>query len=129
MSRILVVDDEKPIREAVQAILEGMGHQVGCAGNGHEALAKLAEGRVDLMITDIFMPEMEGLETIQQVRKRFPDLKVIAMSGGTPRGPKVDYLKLARTFGAKRVLEKPFTAEKLREVLREAGLADGAPTG
>ncbi len=122
MSRILVVDDDPPMCEVLQTILEGLGHEVMVAGNGHEALARQREKPADLMLTDIFMPEMEGLETIRQIRRLYPGIVVIAMSGGVPHGPAINYLEMAQRFGARQLLKKPFNAGQLATALREAGL-------
>ncbi len=125
MSLILVVDDEQPIRELVQTLLEMHGYEVVQAADGRAALALLRETSPDLLVTDIFMPEMEGLEMIQKVRALHPTLGIIAMSGGVPRGPGANYLKMAKAFGAMRMLEKPFTAAQLIAAVREALPAAG----
>ena len=88
------------------------GHQVTAATDGRNALQILEGGTFDLVITDIVMPEMEGLELIRQIRKQSPAPKIIGMSGGG-RGTADDYLELAKRFGAARTLAKPFTVKEL----------------
>ncbi len=122
MSLILLVDDDAAMREVLRAILGELGHEVVEASNGNEALSRQREKPADLLLTDIFMPGMEGLETIRIMRQLYPELKVVAMSGGVPRGPAIDYLAAAERFGAKPSLKKPFNAGQLAAALREAGL-------
>ena len=99
MAKILVMDDEKIIRIIIQRFLEKAGHEVTLAEDGKIGMDYLCSNYYDLVITDIIMPNQEGLETIRQLRKDFPDLKIIAMSGGGKVGP-IDYLSLAERFGA-----------------------------
>jgi CheY-like chemotaxis protein len=112
MARILIIDDDAVMRHAMRASLERHGHQVAEAGDGKAGLAVYKENVFDLVITDIIMPGMEGLETVQALRKFTPTLKIIAMSAGG-KGSADDYLELASRFGARRTLRKPFTAEEL----------------
>jgi CheY-like chemotaxis protein len=116
MSRVLLIDDDQAIRDTLRVILDGMGHQVVAVTNGLEVPA---DGQFDLMITDIFMPHMDGFETIQKMKQRHPALKIIAMSGGMPRSPTVDYLGMARLLGADKVLAKPFTLDQLAAAIRD----------
>ena len=88
------------------------GHQVTSAADGKAALRLLGEGQVDLVITDIVMPEMDGLELIRSIRKASPATKIIGMSGGG-RGTPSDYLAIAQSFGAALTLAKPFSLEDL----------------
>lgn len=122
MSRILVVDDDAPMRVMLEAVLTSLGHEVSLAANGREALALLRDTPPDLLLTDIFMPEMEGIETIRQIQRLLPHIPIIAMSGGAPLGPPTDYLVMARRFGARQVLAKPFSAAQLSEALSQVGL-------
>ena len=112
MSRILIIDDEQPVRSVFRRALERAGHEVSEAGDGQAGLKQIAQSSVDLVVTDIVMPEMEGIEFILQVRREQPGLKVIAMSGGGRVAPKA-YLDMARAAGAVSVLAKPFTIEAL----------------
>ncbi len=113
---ILVVDDDPEIRSTLKKILEMSGHTVLTASSGVEANACLDEGKVDLMITDIVMPDQDGLESMRQARAKNPDLPVIAMSGGG-RLRTDNYLRLAKAFGASEVLEKPFDTAALIETI------------
>ena len=112
MSRILIIDDEQPIRSVLRRVLERAGHEVGEADDGQAGLKQIAASSFDLVVTDIVMPTMEGVEFIFQVHREQPDLKVIAMSGGGRVAPK-EYLNMARAAGAVSVLAKPFTIEAL----------------
>jgi DNA-binding response OmpR family regulator len=115
MARILVVDDEIAIREMLKQYLERAEYDVLVAQNGKEAL-KLNRGTpVDLIITDIVMPEKEGLETIVEFRRQFPSVKIIAISGGGQIGAN-KYLDIAKALGAQKTFAKPF---ELRELLEE----------
>ncbi len=107
MAVVLVIDDDQEIRRLLRRILERAGHGVQEAGSGLEGIQKYRSDPADLVITDIVMPEKEGLETIQELRRDFPDAKIIAMSGGGRIGPK-GYLKLAEKLGAARAFSKPF---------------------
>ncbi len=106
MARILLIDDEKAMRDAVEKILIRAGHSVKIAGNGKEGLASIQDMPPDLVITDIFMPEKDGIETIVALRKTLKDLKIIAMSGGG-RASNFDFLQLSEKIGADAVLKKP----------------------
>jgi CheY-like chemotaxis protein len=116
--RILVIDDEDLIREVIREMLEPEGYVVLTAANGKEGLRLFHKELPDLIITDIFMPEMEGLETIRELRRHSPDVKIVAISGGGERGM-VSFLSHARRFGALRTLEKPFSREDLLNNLKE----------
>lgn len=123
MARILIVDDEDQIRKLLRQILEMAGYQVVDAPDGRSAAALFRQEPTDLIITDIFMPEMGGIETIHEIRRDFPKTKIIAISGGA-RGGSFDFLPVAESFGARRTLKKPFARDELlravREVLEEA---------
>jgi DNA-binding response OmpR family regulator len=94
------------------------GHQVTTAPNGAAALRALESGTFDVIVTDIVMPDMEGLELIRKVRKTHASLPIIAMSGGGT-GSTQDYLALAANFGAAKTLEKPFALEDLTAAIDE----------
>ena len=105
---ILVVDDEPGIRDLLSMMLEVAGHSVVTAEDGLQAPKVLASTPVDIVITDLLMPERDGLEFITEVRKKYPNLKIIAMSGGGHIA-RDSYLRIAKNFGAHLLLEKPFT--------------------
>lgn len=120
MATILLVDDDEAFRSMLRRTLERAGYVVTEAADGRAALRALSGGAtVDLVITDIIMPDMEGIETIRTLRRTHPELKVIAMSGGGRMQPH-DYLEVAKAFGAVRVLEKPFENEDLFAAIRVA---------
>lgn len=118
MARMLVVDDQEFARAAVAAALRRAGHDVTTAGDGQDALGKFVPGRFDLVLTDIVMPRMEGIETLRALRRLEPGIRIIAMSEtDTDQG---FYLKAAAALGADATLEKPFTAAELGLVVEEA---------
>lgn len=114
---ILVVDDHPIMREVICEILEDAGHQVRFASDGHEALRKLSCAHFDLVVTDIVMPGMDGIQLIGELRHRHPEIRIVAMSGGSERFPTFDGLKTARRLGADACLDKPFMADQLLEVV------------
>jgi CheY-like chemotaxis protein len=114
--RILVVDDRPDILGFVAAELQGAGYAVDTAENGRQALERQREHAADVMLVDIFMPEMDGIETIDSVRAQYPQTRIVAMSSGA-RGMQ-DYLKIAKDVGADATLSKPFAREDLLRVLR-----------
>ena len=118
MASVLVVDDEPEIRSLLRQVLERDGHAVTEAENGRKAVRALREGSIDLVITDIVMPEQEGMETILQIRRLRPDMKIIAMSGGGRR-LSMDFLPLAARLGADRTIEKPFKAAHVAAAVSE----------
>jgi len=112
MARILIIEDSPDERQVWAELLSAAGHSVCMASHGKEALGVLGQTAVDLAITDVLMPEMDGIETILAIRRDFPSLKIIAVSGGGALRPEHN-LRLARGLGAQHVLEKPFTGEEL----------------
>lgn len=119
MPRILLVDDDEMSRQAVQRMLERAGHTVESTGDGREAIDRFAAGEVDLLITDLIMPEMDGLEIIQEVRRKDPGARILAISGGG-RVQAEEYLSVARKFGAVEVLPKPFASQDLKAAVDRA---------
>jgi len=119
MARILVIDDNEDVRAIVCAVLESAGHEVTHAADGAWGLRAQRESPVALVVTDIFMPEKEGLETIRDLRREYPDLKIIAMSGAGARLQADYHLLTAREFGAHSILHKPFEPSALLELVRE----------
>lgn len=112
MARILLIDDNARLLDAMNEPLELAGHHVASAGNGVEALKLVRTESFDLVITDLVMPEKEGLETIIELRRLYPRLRIIAMSGGMGGDP-THILHMAELFGAVRTLGKPFTGKQL----------------
>ncbi len=119
MARILVIDDERHIRTLVNAFLVQDGHEVDLAENGKEGLKLIGLNRYDLLITDIVMPEQDGLGVLMELKGQEPRIRVIVMSGGGERLNIENYLNLARLMGADRVLSKPLDFLKLQTAVRE----------
>ncbi len=115
MASILLVEDDEQLRPLLRLVLERGGHQVQEAGNGKEALEIYLRHPADLVLTDLVMPDKEGLETILELRRIYPDVKIIAMSGGGRTGGGKSYLELARKFGADHILTKPFSNQEILE--------------
>jgi DNA-binding NtrC family response regulator len=112
MARVLVIDDEEDVCAAIRDALEDAGHHVLTAPNGKRAVALVKESDADVVITDIFMPESEGIETILALREACPNVKIIAMSAGGFGGT-LDYLPAARKLGAVETIGKPFEVRAL----------------
>jgi len=121
MARILVMDDDSQIRGLVRTILEGDGHQVMEAQDGVEGLRQFQDEPSDLVVTNVFMPEQDGLEAIKALRAIVPDLPIIAMSGGA-FGGKVEssgVLGTASRLGASCTFQKPFDAPTFAGAVRD----------
>lgn len=118
MASILIIDDEEQMRTALCSLLEGSGYEVISASDGKEGLKLYHEKPTDLIITDLIMPEKEGIETIMELKRISPDVKIIAISGGGHNDPE-DYLPLAKQLGAQRTIAKPFGGEELLKAVRE----------
>jgi DNA-binding NtrC family response regulator len=112
IASILVVDDEEDVRDVLQGILESADYRVTTAADGNEASKLLAAEKFSIVLTDLLMPDRDGIEVVGELRKKYPSTPVIVMSGGG-RMRHVEYLKMAKTFGAHAVLEKPFKSEQL----------------
>ena len=110
--RILVVEDEKPMRDVLEIALGNGGFQVVTVADGNEAMNFARLMHFDLVITDMIMPGLEGIETIMTLLAHDPEIKIIAISGVLP-GAKGDFLPLAKSLGASAVLRKPFDRESL----------------
>lgn len=111
MAKIVLIDDEPAMRKATGSALRSAGHVVTAYENGRAALRNIGNDAPDVLITDIFMPEMEGLETIRKVRAQRPGTPIIAVSGFSFEGG--DYLDIAERLGAAASLKKPFRAADL----------------
>lgn len=110
---ILVIDDQPSIQGFFQAVLESCGHIVITSSDGEEAIKRLRQEPIDLIIVDLVMPGKEGLETIALARREFPELKILVVSGFE------QYFKVARMLGADETLSKPVKVETIRQKLRE----------
>lgn len=115
-ARVLVVDDESGVRNFVQKVLVDAGYEVLLAADGEQALKMARVLRFDLVLTDLVMPEMEGIEIIRRMRKEQPELKIIAMSGAFGG----EFLKVAKLLGANSTLAKPVAPEELISAVRGA---------
>ncbi len=118
MQRILVIDDEPQLRAILKRFLEIEGYEVEVASDGKEGMRLFNRNPADLVITDLIMPEKEGIETIRELKASFPSVKIIAMSGGGRIGPET-YLSLAKRLGAHKTLTKPFELKELGDAVRE----------
>ena len=121
-ARVIVIDDQEPIRRIIRRALEHENYDVLDASDGAMGVDLLRRSGADLVITDIFMPGQDGIQTLRQIRKEFPHVKVIAMSGGGTTGQNL--IQGAELLGAARTLDKPFTA---RDVVRLVGEVLGRP--
>ncbi len=118
MARIIVIDDQEPIRRIVRRALEQEGHEVLDASEGEMGMQLLERHTADVVITDIFMPGQDGILTLRQIRKKFPAVKVIVISGGDSTGL-LDLRHDAELLGAVKSLQKPFTAAELVQTVRD----------
>jgi len=119
VSKILVIDDNEQIRDYLVKVLELEDYVVATAPNGKIGLEYFETDTADLIITDIIMPEKEGLETIMEIKRGHPDIKIIAISGGSNNmGPEY-CLGMAKLLGANSVLEKPFSREILLDTIQK----------
>lgn len=116
---ILIVDDNQDILYFMQSALESAGFRVALASDGNEARDLQARLKVDLLITDIFMPGQDGIETLRDCKSRSPDTRIIVMSAGGGSGLRLDYLPAAVLMGAHATLRKPFSLEQLLDVVRK----------
>ena len=107
MPRILIIDDDDHIRSILRQFLEMKGYDVDDADDGNVGIARYRQNPADLVITDVLMPGKEGIETIRDLRRDFPAVKIIAISGGGQLGPET-YLHLAEALGARKIFTKPF---------------------
>lgn len=112
MAFILIIDDDASIRGVLRTALERAGHRVEQAADGAEGVLRYRAAPADLVITDVFMPGQDGIETIQQLREEFPDCRILAISGGSVTGANAT-LTDAKLFGADATLAKPFSLSQL----------------
>jgi CheY-like chemotaxis protein len=116
MACIVVIDDEEPIRRILRRALEQAGHEVLDASDGEMGLQVLGSHSADVVISDIFMPGLDGIQTLRQIRKQFPRIKVIVISGGDSSGM-LDLRRDAELLGAVKSLPKPFTTHEIVAVV------------
>jgi CheY-like chemotaxis protein len=113
MARILLIDDDAVARGMLKKLLEDAGHHVQEGADGAVGMKLFREDPADVVITDIVMPEKEGIETIIELRREFPDVKIIAVSGGGDRLSSDSCLRTAEVAGASRILAKPLNVSDL----------------
>lgn len=118
MARILVVDDDVQVRKLLEKLLERAGHQVITAADGREGLSAFGRAPADLVVTDLIMPEKEGIEMILEIRQANPAVKIIAISGGARIAPE-NYLRMAQSLGAGRTFSKPVDRDALLAAVSE----------
>lgn len=118
MPKILVIEDDKSFRNVLVQMLDKAGFEVSQAGDGNQAIELCRQIQPDVVLTDIIMPDKEGLETIQELLALCPNMRIIAMSGGGRIGPD-SYLPLAKKLGAKATLQKPFMRDDLLSAIAE----------
>jgi CheY-like chemotaxis protein len=119
MAAILLIDDDDDVRTATALMLERAGHEVTTLPNGRDALARCRETSFDVVITDLVMPEQEGIETIRTLRSENPDLSIIAISGGGGYASGSEYLRTARMLGADATFEKPVPPDRLQTAVED----------
>ena len=117
MARILIIEDDVGVRDFLESLLERAGYETVTAANGKEGVDVFATSPVDLVITDIIMPEKDGIETIMDMKRLNPALRVIAISGGGRSEPE-NYLHSARLLGADQTVKKPFANEDILRAVR-----------
>ena len=118
MAKILLIDDERAMRQIIFKTLEGAGHAVRQAENGKAGLALFNSHTFELVITDVFMPDKDGIETIREIRAQAPATRILAVSGGGRVGA-TEFLGLAKTFGADMILQKPFRMHSLLDTVEQ----------
>lgn len=118
MARILVVDDEEDFRRIVSRMLTAAGHQVEEAADGRQAIEAYRARPVDLVLADLYMPDIDGVEAIIRLRHEFPDVRIIAVSGGGHLG-KEDVLKIAAGIGAQATMAKPLVKKTLLKAVEK----------
>lgn len=122
MAKILLVEDDELVRETMRNQLEHAGHAVTIARHGGEGLKAIVADKFNLIISDILMPEVEGIEFIMAVRREGLKVPIIAITGGLPRaggGRNIDYLDLSAKLGASAIIRKPFTGKQLLQLVTE----------
>lgn len=119
MAKILIVEDDEQLREMLTQVLERENYHVFGSSNGEEAIRILKQSQIDLLITDIIMPQKDGTRLIMEIRKDFPDLQIIAISGGARHIDPQNPLLIAKKLGAHVTFAKPFKLNELLGAVRE----------
>lgn len=121
MSRILIIEDDSLTREWLESLLSRNGFVVESATNGQEGIDLFRANPANLVITDIVMPEKDGIETITDLKRTHPDVKVIAISGGErrPEGVSRNYLHSAKLLGADLAIKKPFSNDDMLTAVKQ----------
>jgi DNA-binding response OmpR family regulator len=127
-ARVLIADDDEQYRLMLQRSLERAGYSVTAADNGRTAIAAAMQAEHDVAVLDLLMPEMEGLETIRELKSLKPAMPLIAITGGG-RGSPGDYLRAARLLGAAATLQKPFSIQELLSTVRACLVTAAAGRG
>lgn len=128
MSIVLVVDDDELVRDTIAAMLAQAGYDVRNAKDGRDALSQVSQTAFDAIVTDLFMPDVDGIEIILAAQRQFPRIPLVAVSGGGQCGSS-DLLDMARRLGAVKTLRKPFAASELEAAVRAAILSGRMPVG
>jgi len=119
MAHILVIDDEADIRTILEALLTREGHTVDSTDNGEAGLRLADQNRYDLVISDVLMPGMDGLEVVTRIRQKFPDMRIIVMTGGTAKIDKGMLLSMTQALKAFKVVTKPISFKELKDAVNE----------
>jgi CheY-like chemotaxis protein len=125
MSRILLIDDDEMVRVAICTMLQRAGHEVAVAVDGVDGLDQVERADFDLVLCDVFMPRMDGIATLKELRRRRAATPVVMMSAGSPRAARIgrqedmDYLGLSLALGATQVIEKPFRSDQLNGLVEQ----------
>lgn len=117
--KLLIIDDDEGLSSTLQRVLEDAGFEAVTASNGYLGLLAVEQEMPSLVVTDILMPDRDGIETVLEAKRRWPNLKIIAMSGGGAFGDGVHYLHAAERLGADAILSKPFRPQQLLDLVRE----------
>jgi len=118
LASILIIEDDNEVREFLESVLTRAGYQTHTAANGREGVQVFRTGNFDLVITDIIMPEKDGIETIMDMKRERSDLRVLAISGGGRAEPD-NYLESARLLGADATMKKPFTNQEIIATVKQ----------
>jgi CheY-like chemotaxis protein len=119
MAHILIIDDDADIRFILNTFCTSAGHTIDSAENGKTGLQLAGQNHYDLVITDIIMPEMDGIEVLTEIKQKFPEIRIIVMTGGTPKLEKEYLLSMAQAMKAHKVIAKPLNFKELQAAMNE----------